>query len=149
MRCVRRAALDCPAPERCELEGCPAAAFGAETQALVRERQPIDLPALEDYQPGRLLRGLMALADRGEKAVRRGPTPFAARPEEPPMSISHATLNPTPEPAPPKPTAPTTPDELRVVSIPGGWIVYRGAHPVAVASDPASLGARVTDLVRR
>jgi hypothetical protein len=162
MRCQTAAARDCPSPERCEIEGCREP-YNRPGSAIARERQPIDLPPLEDYQPGRIMRGLMALTDRGEKAVRRGPTPFAAipapatityRPEEPPvMSQSLPAAMPLPipgqEPAQPKPAAPTQQEDLRVVGIPGGWIVYRGAHPVAVASDPASLVARITELVRR
>jgi hypothetical protein len=160
MRCQTAAARDCPSPERCEIEGCREP-YNRPGTAIARERQPIDLPPLDDYQPGRIMRGLMALTDLGEKAVRRGPTPFAASPapatiayypeEPPPMSQSLPAAMPLPIPGqePAAPAQSAEPADLRVVGIPGGWIVYRGAHPVAVASDPASLGARITEIVRR
>lgn len=139
MRCQVQHARDCPTAERCEIEGCRQP-YGPPAQALVPERPQIPL----DYQPGRLMRGLMALTDRGAVAVKRGPTPFAPAlpaPEPPAMS---ATVPPAPAPEPLP-----LPAELRVVPISGGWIVYRGAIPAAVASDPASLGAHVAELVKR
>ena len=159
MRCQAAMTRECPTSAACELQGClqpygPA----APGTALAVERQPIDLPVLEDYQPGRIMRGLMALTDRGERAVKRGPTPFAVlpAPQEPePVSATAAPppLPPAPVSSPPQPSAPANlpppPAELKVVAIPGGWIIYAGDRPAAVASDPAGLGATVAGLVRR
>lgn len=148
MRCQKAMTRECPSSAICELQGCQQP-YGPPKTALVKEREPIDLPALEDYQPGRLMRGLMRLTDRGEAAVRRGPTPFAAAqppPETPPMSQS-TTMSIQPPPAPPSPAAPAA--DLRITQIVGGWIVYAGDRPVAVAADPAALGATVAGLVKR
>jgi hypothetical protein len=153
VRCQTAPARDCPTAERCELEGCLQPYNRPGSTAIARERQPIDLPALDDYQPGRIMRAMMALQDMGVVAVKKGPTPFAPgpapatityRPEElPTMSISQSTLNPAAEPAPgPKPAAPApAAAELRVVEVPGpAWLVYVGGKLLGMTTRLERLG---------
>lgn len=142
MRCQKRPAADCPTSELCEIMGCQDP-YGTPATALIPERRPIDL----DYKPGKIMRSLMALTDRGAEVVKRGPPPFAAlRAPDPALLQELEAVMSAPEAPPPKPAPPT---EIRIVEIPGGWLVYRGQHPAAVAADPAALGARVAELVAR
>lgn len=115
-------------------------------------REPIPL----DYRPGKMVRAIMALTDRGEAAVKRGRTPFAPAPfvldpEEPPMSQTGLPPPPAPVPVITPTTAlstvPPPATELRIVPCQGGWIVYVGDRPAAVASDKPALGATVASLV--
>ena len=124
MRCHPNPAWDCIGdPDLCGISGCQRL---APKTALVRERPQIPL----DYKPGRVMRGIMALTDRGTAAVKRGPTPFAPAlpsPEPPAMS---ATVPPAPEPQP----APTlAPPEVRILELPGpAWVVYLGDRPLGM-----------------
>lgn len=46
------------------------------------------------------------------------------------------------------PPAPVVQAELRIVSIGGGWVVYKGYVPCEVGSEPAMIGAKVAALLR-
>lgn len=151
MRCARRITVECPTPERCELEGCPAAAFAAVPgRAVIPERRPIDLPALEELEEiGVAGRAAVRIHHAFDRLRRARPI---TEPELEPVSVAPS-LTPSPPvlsppallPPAPKPKA----EELRVVAIDGGWIVYAGAVPAAVATDPAAVGAQVAALLRR
>ena len=154
MRCDKVPSRECPTSAVCELQGC-LQPYGPPATALIPERQPIPL----DYQPG-IMGALMRWQDAGperarERAQKRPRwlkplvpdfTPAIPAPEPPPMP-EPAPLPPAPPPQPP--LVPPQALDLRIVEIPGGWIIYRGQHPAAVAADPAALGAHVADLVKR
>jgi hypothetical protein len=144
MRCSRYITQDCIEPELCEIMGCQA---GVPGNAVAAPREPIAL----DYKPSGIIRGLMALADRGERAVRRGPPPLAATlpaPEPPPMS------QPSPqEPPPPRLTEPTPPAapapspapappvaDLRILAIPNAFVVYLGDRPLGMVMRIEQIG---------
>jgi hypothetical protein len=141
MRCTTHMARECPTSAVCELQGC-AQPYGPPKPgtAVARERQPIDL----DYKPGGILRRFMALADASERAVRRGPTPFAAEPPPPLAEEVLQIMSAGPQPLPPAQPS----GEIRIQPIPGGWVIYVGEAPRAVATTPAELGARVAEMVQ-
>lgn len=149
MRCSLPPHGDCPTAERCEIEGCRRF---LEPNTVAAAREPIEL----EYQPGKIMRGLMALTDRTERAVKRGPTPFAPAtiadrasiPAQEPAAVS-ATAPPPLPPAPPETVRqviasvglPPAPAELRIVAIPGpAWIVYLGDKPLGLVSRIEQLG---------
>jgi hypothetical protein len=135
---------ECPTSAVCELEGCAQPYGPPPGTAVARERQPIDL----DYKPGRIMRRLMALTDAGERVVKRGPTPFATTPPPPPPLAEEVlrVMSSGPQPLPPVP--PALVGEIRILPIAGGWVIYVGEAPVAVATTAAALGARVAELVQ-
>jgi hypothetical protein len=145
MRCHRYPAQDCVEPELCELMSCQSGV--PQLTGLAVQRVPIDL----NYQPGRVMRAMMALTDRTERVVRRGPTPLAATlpaPEPPPMS------QPSPqEPPPPRLTEPTPPAapapspapappvaDLRILAIPNAFVVYLGDRPLGMVMRIEQIG---------
>lgn len=154
MRCATRPALDCPTPERCEILGCSPPIPGG---AVMPERRPIDLPPLEDLDRiglagraavrihhafDRLRRVTEEHAAMSDRPATPAPPPVQAAPfPAPPIA---APLPPQPRPAP----SPPPPDEdIRVVRIGGGWVIYRGRVPVDVGADRQSIGAKVTALL--
>lgn len=122
-------------------------------------RKPIDL----DYRPGRVVRALMAITDRGEAMVRRGPAPFAPEPEEPPpVSDAPAAPPPLPEtvrqvlasvnlPSAPPPRPPPSNravSEIRARRVGRGWLIYADGAEVDVTSD-SEIGAIIGSLAAR
>jgi hypothetical protein len=156
VQCQRDLSRQCPTGDRCYIEGCQQPYGPPPGTAVIRERQPIELPPLPEHQPGPLMRAVMAMTDAGASLVRRGPTPFAPDPEailaavaaQEPPKMSDTTVQAAPAQIPPAAPSGRAVSEIRARRIGSGWLLYANGQEVDVATDN-TMGTLIADLVRQ